>query len=231
MKKFIYLFLFLAAVVMLTACSNDDHDVVVDEQENAVLTLSAPESRAAEQMQDFNEEFFKAVVASNPQQGNVVCSPLSASVLLSMVANAAEGEVSSQITKALHCSDLEALNSLSKKYLTVLPSVDKDVTLTSANAVWYDDIFKINSKFAKVSENYYNAPTYGRDFQANAPAVVKEINAWCKDKTNGIIDNMIQQLNQDAASVLANAVYFKGNWAIPFDKAYTEKWILTAQAG
>ena len=222
--KHLFQFLSILLLVALAACTNEDNGLVVDEGEEDVaraFELTQAESRAAADVLSFNQDFFKAVVASEKPKGNVVCSPLSASVLLSMVANSAEGDLRSEITKALGCNDLEALNSLSQKYLLALPDVDKAVTFTSANSVWYSQEYTIAPEFESVTKKYYDAPNFGRNF-GNAPAVVKEINDWCNDKTNGIIDKMLNTLPEGAVAVLANAIYFKGMWPIPFDKSQTE---------
>ena len=225
--KHLFQFLSILLLVALAACTNEDNGLVVDEGEEDValaFELTQAESRAAADVLSFNQDFFKAVVASEKHEGNVVCSPLSASVLLSMVANSAEGDLRSEITEALGCTNLEALNSLSQKYLLALPNVDPAVTFSAANSVWYDQVLTIAPEFEKVTKKYYDAPNFGRNF-GNAPAVVKEINDWCKEKTNGIIENMISELPAGATSVLANAIYFKGQWASPFKKEHTEKMV------
>ncbi|MBD5163167.1 MAG: serpin family protein [Bacteroidales bacterium] len=217
----LFQFLSILLLVALAACTNEDDGLVVDDEveevpvEEVTFDLTSTESRAAADILAFNQDFFKAVVASHADQSNVVCSPLSASVLLSMVANAADGEVRNEITKALGCSDLKGLNSLNQKFLLALPNADEFVTFTSANSVWYDQQYTIVPDFASISKKYYDAPNFGCDFR-NGANVVKEINNWCSEKTNGIIDQMLYSLPANVQAVLVNAIYFKGSWAVPF---------------
>ncbi len=91
MKKLIYLLMFGACVCLMGACTSEEADIVVEPEEEVEevdvpevveLVLNSKESAAAEQVQEFNYKFFKAVVANNPEKANVVCSPLSASTLI-----------------------------------------------------------------------------------------------------------------------------------------------------
>lgn len=223
MKKY---FKFLPAILvagMFVACDNNGDGVKGGEEETPTeIKLSAQESRAAEQVQGFNEDFFKAVVSGN-SDANLVCSPMSASVLMSMVANAATGELSSDITKTLGCNDLKSLNSLNHKLLTVLPNVDPEVTFTAANGVWYDQRYTINADFAKVSTDYYSAPTYAADFQGAPNEVVKSVNGWVNEKTKGIIPSILNSLSKDQSAIIVNAIYYNGKWTVPFNKDETKE--------
>jgi len=62
-----------------------------------------------------------------------------------------------------------------------------------------------------------------------AGPVVDEVNGWCNKKTSGLIPNIINGL--DGVSIMINALYFKGEWANPFDEAETEMKDFNGQAG
>lgn len=49
------------------------------------------------------------------------------------------------------------------------------------------------------------------------------MNAWVKNKTNGLIKDLIppNALDPFTRVILANAVYFKGSWLSPFDRKHT----------
>jgi serpin B len=74
--------------------------------------------------------------------------------------------------------------------------------------------------FVKVNEEKYDAEARNEDFAD--PATLALINAWCADKTHGKIKSILDNLSSDAAMCLLNALYFKGAWSIPFDKALTK---------
>lgn len=54
---------------------------------------------------------------------------------------------------------------------------------------------------------------------------VKLINEWVKKATGNLIDSIISTSDMDAATdlVLANAVYFKGKWLVPFNPDLTTR--------
>ena len=45
---------------------------------------------------------------------------------------------------------------------------------------------------------------------------VKQVNDWCKNKTHGKIDKILNELDPNTLMILLNAVYFKGEWASKF---------------
>lgn len=225
MKKLIY---FLSPLALLMAsCSSDEPGAKPDEPAvepvyTETLELNAAETAAAAQMQGFNMTFFKAMCA-NEKDRNIVASPLSAQLLLSMVSNACSEETTAEIAAALGCDDLDAVNSLVSKYLAYLPAADKAVTLDFANSVWYHNSFSLASDFTGTMNAKYQADVFKRDLQSNSKAVIDEINGWVDNKTKGLIPHIIDFLPNTTASILANALYYNGQWTEPFEKKETKK--------
>ena len=52
---------------------------------------------------------------------------------------------------------------------------------------------------------------------------VEQVNNWCKNKTHGKIDKILDELDPNALMVILNAVYFKGEWALKFNNHSTIK--------
>lgn len=185
--------------------------------------LTEAESRAAAATQGFNLDFFQAVCQHAPADENVTTSPLSASILLSMFANACDDTHRSQIASALGCRDIDALNSLANKYLLALPLVDESVDMTLANSVWYHNKYTLSPDFASIVDKYYAGDKYDRNLQTGDPAIVSEINKWVSDKTSELIKEIVtdRDLNAQTIAIMANAIYFKGQWANPFEPENT----------
>lgn len=62
--------------------------------------------------------------------------------------------------------------------------------------------------------------------------VMEQINAWCSDNTRGLIPTMLDDpLPKDARLALLNAIYFKGDWASPFDTSNTAERPFTREDG
>jgi serpin B len=72
----------------------------------------------------------------------------------------------------------------------------------------------------KVRE-YYQASPERLDF--SNPSTLGTINRWASDHTEGIIGNVLNEIDPSTVSYLLNAIYFKGEWAAPFDKSLTKK--------
>ena len=235
MKKI--LMLAIGAVgLMAGSCSTDD--IVLDEQPSTVtppeeevtpdtpqpqwLSFTNEEKNAAKSMQSFNYGFFREVNASLNTNGNVLACPVSAQLLLSMLANATEGSARDEIVTALGCKDMDAINSLANKYITQLPVEYDGVEMALANSLWYDRTYELREDFASVLAQYYGAESNGRDF-SDKHGLVTEINRWCADKTNDRISRIISDIPEQMEMIMANALYFKAPWGNPFDEEKTTK--------
>lgn len=215
MKKILYYFAPLA--LLFASCSSDDAP------QSESLALYSNESRAAANMQSFDNDFFNACCENNTE-GNLAVSPLSARLFLSMFANSIEGEAVNEIAAALNTADLEAVNTLSQKLTSYLPRADRNVKLAIANSVWYQQDLTVNKPFAEVASRYYNAEFFCTDFGASDAG--SKINSWVKKNTNGMIDNIVDNGSLDlVTAVMLNTLYYKGAWAegIKFDKSKTSK--------
>lgn len=233
MKRILY---YAAPMALLMAsCSSDEPVPGVDEPtvcpvEEATLELNAAETAAAAQMQAFNMDFFKAMCAAEPTK-NIVASPLSAQLLLSMVSNGCAEQTTAEIAAALGCEDLDAVNSLASKYLSYLPAADKAVTLNLANGVWYHRDYTLANTFAGTMNSAFMADVYKRDLQSGSKAMIDEINGWVNDKTKGLIPNIVDFISTNTTSLMASALYYNGQWTEPFDAKETKKGEFHGKAG
>ncbi|MFI5010730.1 MAG: serpin family protein [Hyphomicrobiales bacterium] len=62
-------------------------------------------------------------------------------------------------------------------------------------------------------------------------AGLRTVNEWAARQTKGKINPLLQQIPEDAAAVILDAVYFKGTWEAPFDKALTKDRPFTLESG
>lgn len=104
---------------------------------------------------------------------------------------------------------------------TLTKAQSEAVTLTTANSVWVPSDAKIKEGYEKRAKETFAAETQAIDFKA--PEAAGKINAWASDKTKGLIPKIVDQLGADTGFVLANALYFKGQWAAQFDPANTRQ--------
>lgn len=220
----------VAVALAMGACTSDNEPgeeltVAPTLPEEVEFELTAAEKAAASRALGFQTDFFRAVNAMPDNAGkNVVVSPLSAQVLLSILANTAGQQQAAEIMAALDCNDMDAINSLAVKYQSALPMVDNAVKMTLVNAMWYNNRYTVNPEPASRLGEVFGIEPVAADFN-DGKAVSDKINRWAADKTNNLIREIMQptQIRPDLLAVMANALYFSGAWANPFDAAKTEK--------
>jgi serine protease inhibitor len=154
--------------------------------------------------------------------GNVAISPISVAMALQIVYNGAGGSTQQGMARTLGLGNLSssALNADNAALQASLMSVDPLVRITIANSLWMHlSDNRVLASFTKTDETYYGA-TLGD--LAGAP---DNVNAWIAGETHGLITDILPQeppgLYAKALAVIANAIYFKGQWSTTFDPAAT----------
>lgn len=223
MNKFLLTMLCIGAMVASSACSDNDEPVFENiPQKDIVL------SRTEQELVDGQTEFAYKVLASaieNSQPGeNVVLSPYALSGVLSMTANAAEGEVARDIFNALGWNgpeDMKTMNEFYQRLTSELLAADKLVEFSVANSAWLNPDFVFNKSFSDIVSNYYNAGVFYADFSSNAG--INQLNTWISNATNGLIQSL-PGIDKSTDFALAGANYFKGQWQTPFQTVKSKKY-------
>ena len=218
MKKTIYIIAALAAV--LSACNGNGV------KEPVVLRLNQQQQQMLQVTNDFSFDLMREVAAIESKQ-NIVLSPLSASMMLGMVMNGADGETLQQMQTALGFDEeypIEDINEYYNQLIKALPALDKTNTVKIANSIWAQQEFPIYDSFKNVNKEYFYAQVDNVDF-LNTGKVVQQINQWAAKNTNNLIKEVIKEDDIDSRTVmiLANALYFKGIWKEKFTKSNTQK--------
>lgn len=155
--------------------------------------------------------------------GNIIfISPLSASLALSMTAVGADGTTQEEMISTLgHDCSIKELNAYNKSVMAMLSSNSDGVVLNVANSLWISDQFPAKKKFIKTVKKNYAAEAANLDF--SDPSSPSVINRWCADNTAGRIDKMLDRIEPNMVMYLLNALYFKGDWQVPFDGERTRE--------
>lgn len=170
-------------------------------------------------------------LSQEEKNNNLFISPSSIALALSMVYNGAGGNTKSAIQETLQFRNLDVLtvNQESLGIINLLKNPDPQVELSVANSVWAKKGVDFKKEFLKTVEKYYSAEISSLDFESSN--AVDTINNWVSKNTKGKIPTIINNIPQDAAMYLINAVYFKGNWTTAFDKKFTQERAFTPTAG
>lgn len=172
---------------------------------------SEPEAPSQGSKTGFALSFFKNANALAERGENIVVSPYSAGVALSMLAEGAEGETRAEFNNALNGCIFKAEDLGNNDTLTV----------KSANSVWVDNDFSIRNSYVSLLQKDFDAFITALSFAD--PATVQAINNWCAENTNGKIDEIIDRLSPGAVMVLVNALYFNAPWEDEFSPAFTKE--------
>jgi len=206
-------------LLLFSGCSNglDGSD---DDNAPKIRNLSFEEQSLAESSNGFALDLFKAL--DQQESGNLFFSPLSVQYALSMTLNGAMEETFTSIKDVLNASDLNEheINQAIQTLTDFLLQVDKEVLLTIANSIWYEEKLTAAETFRKAMQEYYNAEIKGLNFKSTESVDI--INQWVNDKTEGLIKELINEIPEDAVMYLVNAIYYKAQWMYPFDDKKTE---------
>ena len=160
------------------------------------------------------------------EDGNLILSPYSISLALSMAYAGARGETESQMTDTLHFmlgqNSHPAFNALDLGLNQRGKGDDKDhepMQLRIANAVWAEQTETFLPEFLDTLAQNYGAGVRLADFVNNFEPARKEINAWVEDQTEDRIKDLLAEgtVSADTRMVLVNAIYFKADWLDQFE--------------
>jgi serpin B len=161
------------------------------------------------------------------QPGNLFFSPSSIAEALSMVLAGARGNTAVEISQALKLdqgpADVHAAAADLRKLL-VQSDRHRGFELLIANRAWAQQGFTIEPPFTALLGQHYGAEMGLADFIENRDAARHEMNAWISEQTKGHLPEVIMPADIDhwTRLVLVNAVYFFGEWDVPFKKELTK---------
>ncbi|XP_074843872.1 serpin B4-like [Carettochelys insculpta] len=95
--------------------------------------------------------------------------------------------------------------------------------LAVANRLYGEKTFQFLEQYLYCLQKLYQAELKSADFKNAREETREQINLWVESFTNGKIKNLFapDTLSVDTVLVLVNAVYFKGKWAVEFEKERT----------
>lgn len=165
---------------------------------------------------------------------NIFFSPYSIETALTMVYAGSAGETASQMQEVLHLQDDQdvlhrGMNAITQK----LEEEEEGFLFKTANRIWGDKTGDFKTQFLDILALYYGAGVNLVDF-IHAPGESRTlINRWVEDETEGRIPDLMPEGSIDSLTrlVLANAVYFKAQWADQFSAENTKDRDFTTFSG
>lgn len=173
-------------------------------------------------------KFFKAI--EQDQRENLLISPVSLYMLLSMISNGVAGTTKEELVYLLGIEDLEQreINEANASLLHALYTATDQIFLHIGQSLWLKEEITFQRNFTRQVEDYFNGDI--QQVQLQDPKVVKKINKWVQESTNGKIKELLDgPLDERMVTLLINALYFNGAWQYAFDHNQTEKGIFYSE--
>ncbi len=179
------------------------------------------------------------------EKDNICFSPLSVQIALSMVQNGAAGNTLSQLQRTLGTEgfsneEIGQFNVALTQALTERPPYNEEAyqwysegaphdyynglypQCELSNSLWTRPDVQLYDAFVQVLHTDYDALVESVHFDTREG--IEKINVWASEKTHGLIPTIYAEpQSSELAVLLANALYFKGAWSVPFYKENTSK--------
>lgn len=218
MKKILlYILAGMLLLPSLAGCAAPADDLMKNITPNPVYARELTEVSDAA-VTDFAVRLFQnSLQAQNREEAgrNLLISPLSVLAALSMTANGAKGDTLAEMEAVLGMP-VEELNTWLHIYMANLPEAEK-YKLSMANSIWFTDkeTFTVNEDFLQTNADYYDAGIYRAPFDETT---LHAINDWVEENTDGMIDEILDQIPDSVVMYLINALAFDAQW----QEMYTE---------
>ncbi|XP_058783177.1 serpin-ZX-like [Vicia villosa] len=161
------------------------------------------------------------------KEKNIVFSPLSLQIILSIIAVGSKGATQHQLLEFLHYDSTGKLKTLCSQLVSYVLADNSSAggpLVSFVNGVWVEQSSSLKPSFKKSVSTDFKAAIASVDFITKAREVAKEVNSWAEKETKGLIKNLLPPDAVDSLTrlIFANALYFKGAWCEEFDKSKTK---------
>lgn len=167
----------------------------------------------------------KHLLLKNGKDSNVVFSPISIQVILGMLAGGSSGQTLEQLLYFLKATSVDEVHYIYSHIVHLVfanGSLPGGPCLSIANFVWLEQTLFMKPSFKQVLDTYM-ACCHQVDFKNKAEEVRNIVNSWVETQTRSLVKQILPPGSVDETTrlILANAIYFKGNWSCEFDASRT----------
>lgn len=223
-----------ALVALLQACSSDGESSATDgtapprgtmARSDLARTPTSPDDalEASGALDQFGIDLYRLMALDQPT-GNIVISPASIAIALSMVLAGAKGETAEQLAAGLRVSSADTIHHAMNSLTTELESrSEENVILTIESSLWAQYDVVLRQAFLDLIAAEYAAGVHQVDYRDDAEGARAEINDWVDQQTAGRIPELLAEgaVSDATRLTLVNAIYMKAPWLQPFDVGAT----------
>ena len=194
---------------------------------NPKTNMTKQSTNCVRAMNDFAFHLFRNICPKEGSNQNFVYSPMSAYLLLGMLANGADGATLHELT-TLTGVPLDTLNMHCQQLMHEFNDMQTPCLQTASYLAVNKHITLLHNYKALTAQHFF-AEAATINFAKKES--LNKINNWCKKMTRGLIPVILNELTPDMLAVLMNAVYFKGEWITTFDENLTKERNFTCENG
>ncbi|XP_053672893.1 serine protease inhibitor 2 [Anopheles nili] len=170
---------------------------------------------------EFDLNFLKEIFKN--QNSNVVLSPFSVKILLTLIYEASDTSLGSSVSNTkrelstvIQNDNIEQTRSYYKQLLESAQQDHKDFDLNIATNFFVDDFIEVFNKYQQIASTHYHAMVDQVSY-SNPSQAAATINNWVSQHTFGRLREIVTPDNLEGAVItLINVIYFKGLWTFPF---------------
>ncbi|MDJ0600212.1 MAG: serpin family protein [Crocosphaera sp.] len=159
-----------------------------------------------------------STLRKNQQNQNILISPTSIALTLSMLYNGATGTTQKEIARGLSLNNInvDTLNRGNKMLQQDLNGYSSYGPLAITHSLWAREGFSFRYQFLKNSRSYYQAKITNLDFASSEARGI--MNRWVTEETQGSIQTIMDSTQADDVLFLINTASFQGFWKVGFDR-------------
>jgi len=204
------------------SCEQEEREQEDDFDEIDLEKVAYNEESMVDGYQNYSISLFQKCVAESNENSNVMISPTSVMMALELVEAGAVGDTSHQITEMI-CpgASHEEVQSFAADMREQMNTTET-VQMSVANSLWINEdriADRMNDSYVSYVENTFGALATTVPFDE---AATTEVNNWVSENTNGMIDQIVDRLSEDACLLLVNAIAFEGEWEQPYEEHQIE---------
>lgn len=219
--------LLVLIAIMLAGCKSKEYiDSETFEKLSKVTYPNVSEEKTyvnSQQTRLINDSYFKIVDNIYKEKENMIYSPASLYMALSLLSEGSTGDSYNELVDYLGVNNLEELRKLNKDLYENNYYKNKNGEGKIANSIWVKNGSNINLDYVKRLEESYYAESFKADFSNENDK--DNIIRWINNNTNDFLkltkDNYT--IDSSISLLLLNTIYFNNKWSEPFDKSLTRK--------
>lgn len=219
--------LLLTGSLFLSGCSSSSKtvDLMKDVKAAEIQTDTALTEETLLSSTDFAVRLLQESITDKE---NLLISPLSLELTLTMTANGAVGDTLTQMEKVLGLP-VSKLNPYLHAYTKQLAD-DEHAALHLANSIWLKEDKKLTVKpdFLQTNADYFQAGIYKAPFD---DSTVNAINDWTSEHTKEMIPTLLDKIPDEAVMYLINALAFEADWEVPYTEDKVDQGTFTREDG